>query len=103
MSRRRLGGPNRRVEQGESMATSAEIQSVVEGQTVPTAFVQTVGDMADRTALRWRNEDDSWGEWTFAEYAERVAAATAGLAELGVARGTRVVLMLRNIPEFHVL
>ena len=36
MSRRRLGGPNRRVEQGESMATSAEIQSVVEGQTVPT-------------------------------------------------------------------
>ena len=29
--------------------------------------------------------------------------AAAGLAELGVGRGTRVVLMLRNIPEFHVL
>ncbi|HYF46547.1 MAG TPA: AMP-binding protein [Acidimicrobiales bacterium] len=85
------------------MATSAEIQSVVEGQTVPTAFVSTSEELADSVALRWRNEDGSWGEWTFRDYAERVAAAAAGLAELGVGRGSRVVLMLRNIPEFHVL
>mgnify|MGYP000633825499 CR=1 FL=1 len=85
------------------MATSAEVQAVVEGQTVPTAFVRTIGELPDQVALRWRNEDDSWGEWTFSDYAERVAAAAAGLAELGVGRGSRVVLMLRNIPEFHVL
>ena len=85
------------------MATSAEIQAEVEGQTVPTAFVKTVQDLPDQVALRWRNEDESWGEWTFADYAERVAAAAAGLADLGVGPGTRVVLMLRNIAEFHVL
>ena len=85
------------------MATNAEIQSVVEGQTIPRAFVQTVEDYADEVALRWRNDDDTWGEWTFAEYAQRVAAAAAGLAAKGVGRGTRVVLMLRNIAEFHVV
>jgi len=85
------------------MTSSAEIQSVVEGQTVPTAFVATVGELPDQVALRWREEDGSWGEWTFRDYADRVAAAAAGLAELGVGRGSRVVLMLRNIPEFHVL
>jgi long-chain acyl-CoA synthetase len=85
------------------MATSAEIQATVEGQTVPTAFIRTVQDLPDQVALRWREDDGSWGEWTFRDYADRVAAAAAGLADLGVGRGSRVVLMLRNIPEFHVL
>jgi long-chain acyl-CoA synthetase len=85
------------------MATSAEIQAVVDGQTVPAQFLRTVQENADRTALRWRDEDGSWGEWTFAEYAEKVALAAAGLRERGVGPGTRVVLMLRNIPEFHVI
>ena len=85
------------------MATSADIQSVVEGQTIPSMFVRTAGELGDQVALRWRNEDDTWGEWTFAEYAERVAAAAGGLKARGVGRGTRVVLMLRNIAEFHVL
>ncbi len=85
------------------MVTSDEIQQVVAGQTVPTAFVATARTYADQVALRWRNEDETWGEWTFAEYADRVARAAAGLAERGVGKGTRVVLMMRNIPEFHVL
>ena len=85
------------------MATTDELQAVVEGQTVPSMFVETVEAHPDQVALRWRNADDTWGEWTFAEYAQRVAACAAGLAAKGVGRGTRVVLMLRNIPEFHVL
>ena len=85
------------------MATSAEIQAVVEGQTIPSMFVRTAARYADEVALRWRNDDDSWGEWTFADYAERVASAAAGLADKGVGPGTRVVLMLRNVAEFHVL
>jgi long-chain acyl-CoA synthetase len=85
------------------MTTSAELQAVVEGQTVPSAFVKTVAELPDQVALRWRNEDGSYGECEFAHYAQKVAAAAAGLAAMGVGRGTRVVLMLRNIPEFHVL
>jgi long-chain acyl-CoA synthetase len=66
-------------------------------------FVETVGAHPDQVALRWRNTDETWGEWTFAEYADRAAACAGGLAARGVGPGTRVVLMLRNIPEFHVL
>ena len=83
--------------------TSEDIQKLVEGQTVPTEFLKTVAAHGDVTALRWRNEDETWGEWTYADYADRVARAAAGLQALGVQQGQRIVLMMRNIPEFHVL
>ncbi len=40
---------------------------------------------------------------TFAQMADKAARAAAGLRELGVGKGDRVVLMMRNIPEFHYL
>ena len=75
----------------------------VDGQTVPTAFNETVALHGDRTALRWRNDDGSWDEWTFRDYADRVSRAAAFLRDWGIQPGDNVVLMLRNIPEFHVL
>jgi long-chain acyl-CoA synthetase len=47
--------------------------------------------------------DTGWGSMTFTELADHVAKAAAGLGELGVGRGDRVVLMMRNIPDFHWL
>jgi long-chain acyl-CoA synthetase len=85
------------------MTTSDEIMQAVEGQTLPTAFNATVAAHGDRTALRWRNDDDSWGEWTFRDYADRVARAAAALRDWGIEPGDKVVLMMRNIPEFHIL
>lgn len=82
--------------------TSADIDRVVAGQTVPTEFLKTVATMGDRVALRWRNPDESWGSWTWREYADRVAQVAAGYREFGIEPGQRIVLMLRNIPEFHV-
>src|SRR3954466_5136655 len=82
--------------------TDSEVLAAAEGKTVPRAFLATVADRPDATALRWR-DGDGWGEWTWAEYADRVARAAGGLKALGVVPGDRVVLMLRNIPEFHVL
>src|SRR5918997_1819105 len=61
-------------------ATREEIDQASAGQTVPSRFLTTV-----------------------AEHAELGARATTGLAGLGVSKGDRVVLMLRNRPEFHVL
>ena len=84
------------------MVTSADIDKVVDGQTVPGEFVKTVAEDGDRVALRWRRDDDSWGEWTFAEYADKACRVASGLAKLGVGRGDRVVLMMRNRPEFHI-
>jgi long-chain acyl-CoA synthetase len=53
-------------------------------------------------ALRWRVGDD-WGSWTWSEVAERVARVAAGLKAMGVVPGDRIVLMMRNIPDFHVI
>ncbi|MDQ3146427.1 MAG: AMP-dependent synthetase/ligase [Actinomycetota bacterium] len=81
--------------------TREEIDQAVAGQTVPALFLGTVRDHPDQVALRWK-DGDGWREWSFAELADEVARATTGLAHLGVGPGDRVVLMLRNIAEFHV-
>jgi long-chain acyl-CoA synthetase len=86
-----------------AMMTSEELDRAVEGQTVPSRFARTVADHGDLVALRWRNEDESWGELTFADYAERACRVAAGLRQLGVGPGQRVVLMMRNRPEFHIV
>jgi long-chain acyl-CoA synthetase len=81
------------------------MSSIIEriaGKTVAGAFVDTASSRADAVAIRWKVGDD-WNEWTFAELADRVARAAGGLRDLGVGRGDRIVLMMRNCPEFHVL
>jgi long-chain acyl-CoA synthetase len=95
---------------GDHQVSSDDVMAAIDGRTVPVAFLATVGERPDAVALRWRTadggdegDDAGWGEWTWAEYADRVARAAAGLKALGVVAGDRVVLMLRNIPEFHVL
>ena len=70
--------------------------------TVARAFVDTATANADSVAIRWM-EGDGFGEWTFAQYADLVARAAAGMKARGVSRGDRVVLMMRNTPHFHVL
>ena len=42
------------------------------------------------------------GGWSFAEYGDRVARAASALRAMGLP-GERIILMMRNIPEFHVL
>jgi long-chain acyl-CoA synthetase len=85
------------------MTTSAEIDAVVEGQTVPTRFLATVAAHGNLVALRWKDNADAWHELTYAAVADQVARVAAGLAARGLGRGDRMVLMVRNRPEFHVL
>mgnify|MGYP000258160386 CR=1 FL=1 len=82
--------------------TDQEIHAAVEGQTVPSAFVRTIRDHGSLVALR-EKVGDGWAETTYAEYGDQVARVAAGLAALGVGDGTRVVVMMRNIPRFHVV
>ncbi len=84
-----------------SRVTNEELLEAVRGQTVPTRFVETVRARPDAVALRWK-DGDTWQHWTWTDYAERATRLAASLRELGVARGDRVVLMMRNRPEFHV-
>ena len=86
-----------------TLTSKEEIDALAEGKTVPTAFLETVAAHGDLVALRWKEEDDSWGETTYTEFADQVARAAAGLSAMGIGRGDRLMLMIRNMPEFHVL
>ena len=72
-----------------------------EGRSVLSMFRETVEAKADRVALQWR-EGDGWGRLTWREYADQAARVAGALEALGVGPGDRIVLLLRNRPEFHV-
>jgi long-chain acyl-CoA synthetase len=84
-----------------AQGTSEELAAAVAGHTVATRFRDQVAAHPDRVALRWK-VGDGWGTWTWAEYADRAGRVAGALRELGVGPGDRVVLMMRNRPEFHV-
>src|SRR5262245_61337239 len=80
-----------------------DIASRVAGKTVPLRFLECVAANGALTALRARGNDGSYRGWTYRQYADEVARCAAGLQALGFGPGQRLVLMLRNRPEFHVL
>ena len=83
--------------------TKAVLDRAVEGQTIVDRFLETVQAHPQQVALRAKQPDDTYAEWTYAQYADLVAGAAAHLRSLGVGPGDRVVLMMRNIPEFHFI
>jgi len=83
--------------------TRDQLDAKVEGQTIASRFLDTVATHGDVPALRWKGERGDVEQWTFREYADRVASAAAWLRDRGVGPGDRIVLMMRNIPEFHVI
>jgi long-chain acyl-CoA synthetase len=84
-------------------ASIAEIDRVVAGRTVPRSFVHTVTAHPDVVALRSMSGEAVWQEMSYRQYAEAVARTAGGLRAAGIGPGDRVVLMMRNRPEFHVL
>jgi long-chain acyl-CoA synthetase len=83
-----------------TQVSNEEILRSVAGQTVPRQFRATVEARPDAVALRWT--DGTPGQLTWAQYAEQTCRVAAGLRDLGVRPGDRVVLMVRNRPEFHI-
>ncbi|MDQ1507047.1 MAG: long-chain acyl-CoA synthetase [Actinomycetota bacterium] len=90
-----------------------DIDAAVAGRTVPGLFAATVGARPDAVAVRWRppgvpggpgvspEENRATETMTWAEYGDRACQVAAGLRDLGVRPGDRVLLMMRNRPEFH--
>ncbi len=81
--------------------TSEELTTQTAGRTVPLAFRDRVRAHPDAVALRWL-DGTAWKERTWADYGDQAARLAGSLADLGVGHGDRVVLMMRNRPEFHV-
>jgi long-chain acyl-CoA synthetase len=65
-------------------------------------LLESATQKADLTALRWKDGEE-WRSVRWPDVADQVARAAGGLRALGVEAGDRVVLMLRNRPEFHVV
>jgi long-chain acyl-CoA synthetase len=82
--------------------TKDELDAAADGQTVPKRFLRTVAAHPDQVALRAK-DGDAWVEVTYREYADRVAVVTTALEGLGIGPGDRVVLMMRNIIDFHII
>lgn len=72
-----------------------------EPRPVPARFLDTVAARPRAPALRWR-QGKTWHEMTWAEYAAGASCIATGLRTLGVRRGDRGGLLLRNRPEFHL-
>jgi long-subunit acyl-CoA synthetase (AMP-forming) len=70
----------------------------LDASTVAEAFQITAQTHPERCALRLKGDELSI---TWAEYADRVRRTAAGLAGLGLERGSSMGIMLTNRPEFH--
>ncbi|HEX6381509.1 MAG TPA: AMP-binding protein, partial [Acidimicrobiia bacterium] len=83
--------------------SSQDIDAIVAGRTMTSLFRDTVARRADAVAVRWRppGSDTATGALTWAEYADQSCRVAAGLQALGVRPGQRIVLMMRNRPEFY--
>ncbi|WP_431903521.1 AMP-dependent synthetase/ligase [Amycolatopsis thermoflava] len=64
-------------------------------------LLENARTLGGSTAMREKHRG-RWREWTWAEYAERVANVAAGLRELGVEPGDRVAIHAENRPEWVV-
>ena len=87
------------------VAEVAEINALVAEDTLPKAFLRTVTVNPSVVALRRMVDEraSGWEETTYEQLRDQVARVAAGLQAAGLQQGQRMVLMMRNRPEFHVL
>lgn len=79
------------------------IHDAVVGTTAPQMFLKLVSEHPDLPALHSMQSDvaGSWQIWTLGDYAAMTARAAAGLRLAGLGPKERILLLLRNRPEFH--
>ena len=70
-------------------------------KTFTGAFAARVAATPDAVALRAGPSGDA-PHWTWARYADEASRLAAAFRDLGLQRGDRVALMVRNRPEFHI-
>ncbi|MEY2400843.1 MAG: long-chain acyl-CoA synthetase, partial [Ilumatobacteraceae bacterium] len=80
-----------------------EIHNAVADTNAPKLFLKLASEHPDLEALHFRKTDapGSWNVWTMRDYADTTARAVAGLQHAGLVPAQRMLLMMRNRPEFH--
>ena len=83
------------------LSTIAEVEAATGRSTAPQLFLDLVRQSPTSPALHSMKGETDWNVWTMQDYADQVAKAAAGLSAVGVGGGERVLLMMRNRPDFH--
>jgi long-chain acyl-CoA synthetase len=81
-----------------SAARRTDRPAGLDASTIAEAFQVTARTHPERCALRLKDDELSL---SWAEYADKVRRTAAGLAGLGLKRGSSLAIMLTNRPEFH--
>ncbi|CAM3852373.1 AMP-binding protein [Kibdelosporangium persicum] len=84
------------------MGTADDVERAIEGQTVATFLRRNATEFGDKPAL-----SKGWGPaevttLTWAQLREQIAALAHGLAELGLAKGDRMLIMSTRRPEHWI-
>ncbi|WP_280370170.1 AMP-dependent synthetase/ligase [Nocardia wallacei] len=82
--------------------TTPEVEAVglQHARTMCDLLLSTAWRYPDRVALR---SFETGIAWTYSEAMARIGAVLQRLRELGVGTGCVVALMMRNIPQFHIV
>src|ERR1700761_5870105 len=87
----------------EILRERAQVEQAIAGRTLCDHFADVAGQAADGPAYSDRPDPASpWQTLTWAQAREQVLTLAAGLADLGLAPGERVALLMPNRVE-HVL
>jgi long-chain acyl-CoA synthetase len=84
-------------------STIEEVNARVAGQTVPRRFLDLVARRPNEPILHAADADGEWQAWTPTDVRDLAARVAQGFLIDRVAVGERVLLMMRNRPDFHWL
>ncbi|MGO9100207.1 MAG: AMP-dependent synthetase/ligase [Mycobacterium sp.] len=82
--------------------TSAEMADLIAGRTLVDVIADTVAERGDAPALHSKNPDGGWSTLSWNDYIRSARSVAAGLRRLGVRRGDRVAMLLRNRAECNI-
>ncbi|MGB3733827.1 MAG: AMP-dependent synthetase/ligase [Ilumatobacter sp.] len=85
------------------MTTSQDLHDRIVGQNLPKRFLANVERNGDVEVVNWKNSSGEWESRTLRELAEDTARLVTSLKDLGVGKGDKVVMMIRNRGEFHAI
>lgn len=82
--------------------TSAEMIERIGGRTIVDVLADTVAERGDAPALNSKAPDGSWKRLSWVEYLHTAASVASALSKLGITRGDRVALLMRNRMECNI-
>lgn len=83
--------------------TSAEMAELISGRTLVDVIADTVSQQGNAPALHSKKPDGGWSTLSWNEYMRSACSVAAGLRGLGIRRGDRVAMLLRNRVECNIM